>query len=843
LVFTFFLQAIFPVITYATELETDTTNEITVTEFIEPEDVSGISNPQNLAELTGTSTIKTGDTVAGLTVETAINSTDIETTASSSSTTVPTTDESSVLEIDTSNSATTTTEATSSAHSGHNQASAGTATIETGDVIAYADITNVVNTTITNSDGLVQFINNTLGYQNFDLRPDFEFIYTDFDTSQTTSNCTLTTCDSSALESNASNTSDITNTVTVIADSGHNNATGNQSSITTGDAYASANVINVANTNITDSNYLLLMFNNFSDYAGDIVLPNSAFFDQFLASGQTNVPSNISLTNSATVNNNVSTVAETGDNTATGDSTVTTGSAHTTSDVTNIINQNIIGTNSFSMLIRVQGDWSGKISGLPEGLTWRETERGIEIISAQAGARLSNTTNSVENNNFANIKNDVQVFALTGDNQAIGDETTVKTGKAHADSAIMNIANSNIIGSNWSNLIFTIYGNWSGNLTFGQPDLWLGVSAKSADQPIMAGSKVDYTFTIFNHGDKTADQVSLESIFESIGLSFDSQSLGSSNWDLGDIKAGETKEVTYRAVVSSTLNDRVVSAIPLTARVTSRDSDANNTDNEDTVTIYVGEKITRHTSNKTTFPAKFDIEKTADKSVTKNGDVVTYTITFFNRGGQLFDALLVDSLSNEAGEEIFTQSWPLGEIKNWETINVSYSVLFDEKFTAGKYTNRAQLVGFHGSLKTKLQTPYESPIATYTVRHGLLPAGQVLGISTSSCEPYLTEYFQIDTFNNPTEVTKLQIFLNEHLGTSLPTTGHFGRLTEQAVRQFQRQYRDDVLNPWGLTTDTGRVYYTTQKKINELVCDGTRTFPLTTTQQAEINRWHSALSF
>lgn len=846
-------QAIFPMIAQAVESETSTSSEavsaLNETNTSTSTEISDVTPTQKEnIEYTGTSSIETGVAVAGLTIENQNNTNTIENFSSTTTatSTPPTTQneqgESEITDIDTNNLATTTTKATSSANTGNNHVLAGNATINTGDVIAYADITNVVNTTINNSDGLVQFINDTLGYKNFDLRPDFEFVYDDFETSQTTNPCETNTCNNTTLNSNTDNTADINNTVTVIADSGNNSAVGNQSSITTGDAYASANIINVANTNITDSNYLLLMFNNFSDYAGDIVLPNSVFFDQFLVNNKTSISQDTNLTNVATVLNTVTTVANTGNNTATNNSSITTGDSYATSDVTNILNQNIIGTNSFSMLIRVHGDWSGRISGLPDGLTWRETERGIEIISTPSGTGLSNTIHNLTTNNSANIRNDVQVYALTGDNQATVDETTITTGKASADSAIINIANTNIIGSNWSNLIFTIYGNWSGNLAFGQPDLWLGISAKSVDQPIMANSKVDYTFTIFNHGDKTAEHVSLESIFDGNSLAFSNQPVGRTNWDLGDIKAGETKEMTYRAVVSPAFNDRVVSALPLTARVTSLDNDSNNTDNEDTVTVYVGEKITRHVSNKITFPAKFDIKKTADKNVTKNGDIVTYTITFFNRGGQLFDALLVDSLSNEDGEEILTQSWPLGEIKNWETITISYSVLFDEKFSPGVYTNRAQLVGFHGSLKTKLQTPYESPIATYIVRHGLLPVGQVLGASTSSCSPYLTDYIHIGHYNKPTEVTKLQIFLNEYLGTHIPITGFFGQLTEQAVRQFQRQYSSDILDPWGLTSDTGYVYYTTQKKINELVCEGTREFPLELSQQAEIDHWQTIMN-
>ena len=106
--------------------------------------------------------------------------------------------------------------------------------------------------------------------------------YAEFETSQSTTNCNLSTCGDTNTVVNTDNSVLINNDITVIADTGGNQAGGYGAQITTGDAYASANVINVANTNITDSNYLLLVFNNFSDYAGDIILPNSSFFDRII---------------------------------------------------------------------------------------------------------------------------------------------------------------------------------------------------------------------------------------------------------------------------------------------------------------------------------------------------------------------------------------------------------------------------------------------------------------------------------------------------------------------------------------------------------------------------------
>jgi|GEM_PF-5814224 len=120
-----------------------------------------------------------------------------------------------------------------------------------------------------------------------------------------------------------------------------------------------------------------------------------------------------------------------------------------------------------------------------------------------------------------------------------------------------------------------------------------------------------------------------------------------------------------------------------------------------------------------------------------------------------------------------------------------------------------------------------------------LPAGQVLGASTDAegdfcTDPYITTNLAFGWANSVEQVTRLQSFLNRTIGAGLPVTGFFGELTRQAVMNFQTKYASDILAPWGISNATGMVYHTTKKKINELVCDGQTTFPLTEKQLEEI---------
>ena len=88
---------------------------------------------------------------------------------------------------------------------------------------------------------------------------------------------------SSTNEANATNTSNldvandntatVVNDVSVLADTGGNAAQGTSASIQTGDAAASANVLNVVNTNIFGNHWFLGVINIFDSLFGDIIFP------------------------------------------------------------------------------------------------------------------------------------------------------------------------------------------------------------------------------------------------------------------------------------------------------------------------------------------------------------------------------------------------------------------------------------------------------------------------------------------------------------------------------------------------------------------------------------------
>jgi hypothetical protein len=102
--------------------------------------------------------------------------------------------------------------------------------------------------------------------------------------------------------------------------------------------------------------------------------------------------------------------------------------------------------------------------------------------------------------------------------------------------------------------------------------------------------------------------------------------------------------------------------------------------------------------------------------------------------------------------------------------------------------------------------------------------GKVLGAQSCSVD-YINSYIRPGGKNDPEDVKKLQTFLNELFGLTIPVTGFYGPRTIAAVRTFQIKHSADVLRPWVLAglhndenTPTGFVYKTTKRMINILKC-------------------------
>ncbi len=741
------------------------------------------------------------------------------------------------LDVSLDNTAVVENESETAAETGDNTTSSeeGDALITTGDAYASANVVSVVNFNLVESNGFLFLLNNFLqSLGHIDLRL---FAPSSISNPAPSNPCGVPDCDATAtsLSVQAENEANISNVIIVRSSTGSNLATGNGASINTGNAYAGANVVNIANTNIINSNYLLFAFNSFGGWDGDLIFPNSNFFSNFFLPFSMNGV-DVSSTNLANVTSEVETSANTGINETEGGS-IETGDAVALSNVTNIVNTNLVNAPTFYVIFRIFGAWNGSVFNTPEGISWNETSSGLELFSSdEIGDSLSTGSGSssggginVETNNIANIGNNVKVFALTGENRVTGtgENASINTGNAYAGANVLNIANTNIVSSNWIIALINIFGDWNGNFSFGQPDIWVATEVEAADT-LTPGSEPIFHTTVANRGDARASNIKFNGKFDSPFINFKDKNSGEEySWDVGALNPGELREFSYTAQVAGGLPFGQT-LIDHTFEVSALETDANTEDNSDKVSLlayrsapYSGRVSHAQFTRSSTYP-DLHITKTYSATTTAitASSTVDYTIVVENDGGSAFEGVLYDVLKDEDGKIIADNDWELGEIFPNEEITITYTAFFNASTTPGIYTNSAWVEAWGGnySQDVALATDASSKIASssITVVGDGENESEVLGIS---CGLYMDKFIRTGAANDVEQVKKLQKFLNKEMDTNLPISGFYGPLTFNVTKAFQEKYTNDILALWdGLEEPTGIVYETTIRWINKIEC-------------------------
>ncbi len=334
------------------------------------------------------------------------------------------------------NDATIGSELILSADSGNNEASrntGGDSNITTGDANVSANALTFANNNI--AGDVVYAVVNIFG----DLIGDILFPESAMNSccgSQTNvankNNGSGSTNTSDVNVENSSNTfqnndADLTNTLVFDAQTGNNDAsrnTGGDSSVTTGDTYVDANVLNVANTNLVGGNMWLVIVNEAGNWIGKILgAPEGANFagsqgtefnvdqngyitasNNGNGSGSNNTSSvdqsNTNTTiqnNDANVNNTLQLSANTGgnqtnDNTG-GNSQIKTGDAKIVANLVNFVNNNIVGSGKlFVTVVNVFGNWMGDF--VSPGQKQEEKKQTQQAIGGPSNSNESNSNNS-----------------------------------------------------------------------------------------------------------------------------------------------------------------------------------------------------------------------------------------------------------------------------------------------------------------------------------------------------------------------------------------------------------------------------------------------------------------
>lgn len=573
----------------------------------------------------------------------------------------------------------------------------GDATIESGDALAIANLLNLLNINITASDFEVLCMN-LLGdkAKEIDLNALWEEIQNKNGAgfSQVSDENDL----SLAVENN--NDGNLENNVQVTASTGNNEEAqnGGDAKTNTGDAAAVANVTNVVNTNIVGSKFLLGVINIIDPGTGNIILPRPEKFEAQPASYVSGDLSGVENTNIASLDNNLQSLADSGSNGMGNngkDESIRTGDASSLSNSISLVNMNVWDSSWFFLILNNLGGWTGRVLGWngQEG----NPEPGTSTFAAGGDSQSENIPEDAsqspfafQNFNNANVKNNIQTTASTGNNQIIGNtgSASLETGDARSAANLLNLVNLNLIGGRWFLGIINIVGGWGGDLVFAYPDVAVNVSAtKNEAKP---GEEIQYVVDYKNIGYDLAENVDIN-IQLPAGLIYLTDDSGFSpsisgqkvSWLLGPLAKDQAGQFVITARVRDDFDFNILQSwfsklmpkvhadetekskdIVVTATISTSIPESNSNNNSASATTIVYEPDENKNEVDTRQPI---LEISARNNVGEYvypGDTVTFEVTVKNVGpGPAYNARLVQNLFNGGPEDFGTIVFDLGTIE------------------------------------------------------------------------------------------------------------------------------------------------------------------------------------
>jgi len=271
------------------------------------------------------------------------------------------------------NTGTDTTNLAVVANSGSNEVtSAGDAALLTGDAIALAQLQQLMNLNFVDSSLWLLFITLLPSFNGDIILPTPEMIARQ-----------SAGYDSLNGTPNLNNQAQLQNSVDSTANTGLNQMSGQSTYGETGDVFAAANVFALANSEVSDALWYILWLNVagqwggyvYSWQSGSSVLKYDPYQTAVLAgSGQTQTPDSGSncqsndcgaseVSNGAVVQNTVSVLANTGNNSlhASGSAAMQTGKAISLVNLVTLLNSRITNSRIFLGFLNILGDWQGSV--------------------------------------------------------------------------------------------------------------------------------------------------------------------------------------------------------------------------------------------------------------------------------------------------------------------------------------------------------------------------------------------------------------------------------------------------------------------------------------------------
>lgn len=266
-------------------------------------------------------------------------------------------------------------------------------------------------------------------------------------------------CTGCGVNLNTNNAASVTNNVSSTANTGDNSVIASGSAtIQTGDANSVVNSLNIVNTNLTGVNADVLYVNDLGTWNGNFIgwgnfAPQtggaSLVFYNLSPTNSTGGGST-DITNNAVVTNNITSLADTGNNSINGDSaTVTTGNAFSTVSLLNFINTNFVSSFGFFGFLNIFGSWTGDIGGQSQfaALDSGGNNPAPQISDASVNNDSSSSTPQEQGGQLSvTNQNNVGAFVYPGDTVTF----TIKvkntgTGKVYGTNLVLQLMHLGVV--------------------------------------------------------------------------------------------------------------------------------------------------------------------------------------------------------------------------------------------------------------------------------------------------------------------------------------------------------------------------------------------------------------
>lgn len=581
---------------------------------------------------------------------------------------------------------------------------------------------------------------------------------------------------------NITNSSETFTKVAAHAISGDNviDGAGGDGTIETGDAYASAGLLNFQNTTIVGSQILVVVVNITGSLYGNIIVPSSERFIENSENDPFGYDSSgyaMGISNTATESgSSVSVVADTGNNLGEsyGSQSIDTGNAYAIADQRSFMNIQMYKNYLYQLLFNNFGYHIGGLSGMtdPEGVS-TANPFASNIFTLAEDLYATDTSYDLNEDEYSSITNsasatyEVDVLARSGSNSAVAvnGNAKIKTGTAVAIANIISFFNTTIFGNFMFLPIINLFGSWTGNLVFERPDM--EIQAGTSGQVESPGAEVNYDIAYMNTTGEDARNVevtvSLPPDLSFVSTTFPSHSDISGNshtFSIGTVPGKGSGSFTVKAKIANTLlayqwqsqpmsiGERVKNFLLPTAyaadnekievvnvAITTSDVESNSNNNQTSVHTKVTTAQNQTSTEIPTYDARLQVHSSNNAGAfVYPQDTVHFSVTLSNDGSSsVNDVVLTQYLYSSDGVMLGVVDFPLQTIPSKKATTVQYDLTVPSQAQAGLYVSKSYAAGFDeggNKVESSASTAFSVKLKEFSVVDQVQAAEEVKGAET-----------------------------------------------------------------------------------------------------------------